>query len=95
LPGAPGTTAWLGHIALAATGVALMALVVARLGRSSMEAWLVGGLVSGALGALARALTSASHADRLAYVLGAVLALSVAVMVTMRRGVARAMAKPH
>ena len=84
LPGPPSMSDWLPRIAVQAVGLLLMIVVFWRLGRTSMEAWLVGALVSGALGAGASAIRTASDGDRVAHLLGAVVALGIASVVASR-----------
>ncbi|MBL0170821.1 MAG: CPBP family intramembrane metalloprotease [Gemmatimonadaceae bacterium] len=82
--GALLTSTWLAHAAVHATSMLLMALVFWKFGRSSMEAWFIGALVSGTLSQVGSGLVAASMTDHLSHMLAAACAIVVGVVLTRR-----------
>ena len=82
--GAVSTAEWVTSMVVAAGAFGLCALVLWRLGNSSLEAWFVGALFIEILSELQDATVAAASADQLSHVLSALLAVAVGVFVTSR-----------
>jgi hypothetical protein len=87
--GALDTTQWIQRGAADAAGYALAIGVVWRFGRSSLQAWMAGGVLAMCVGDVSAALAAAAPIDAVSHIVGASVSLGLLVVVLRRvRGVA-------